>query len=321
MKDLAASVASATWTMEAESLRGVLDQLHAALPKATADTTPDEEPLEYRLVGERLRSFLDRLEQIDLSAVKIWTDVAREGPHGSHLRDVFEGIHRGLKTYVTRVLGHDKIELLLRLLSSSVPDMLNILGRSADENAHSDLIAWLLDPRRAPTIARHALRRLATYLPDHPEESWPAHLAEAVATESISIRREVVIARDFQDAGDLSRVDIVVSGPRFMLAIENKIWSREHSDQTCTYWEWLQSMPGLRGGILLSPSGMAASCGDFVSISYLDLVSCLLEGPTIEPLTSGEEIILSSYLKTLAREITQVEMRTVLELAIEREQA
>jgi PD-(D/E)XK nuclease superfamily len=320
MKDLAASVASATWTVDAEALRAVLDRLRAALPEA-ARASVHEEPLEYRQVGERLRSFLARLEQIDLSTVKIWTDTARSGPQLPHLLDVFEGLHQGLKGYVTRVLGDDKIEVLLRLLSSSVPDMLHILGRSADENAHSDLIAWLLDPRRAPTVARHALRRLATYLPEHQEESWPAHFAEAVATESISIRREVVIARDFEDAGDLSRVDIVVSGPRFMLAIENKVWSHEHSDQTCTYWDWLQSMRGLRGGLLLSPSGMAASCGEFSSISYLDLVGCLLEGPTIEPLTSGEEIVLSSYLKTLAREITQVEMRTVLELAMEREQS
>ncbi len=271
--------------------------------------------MEYQHIAQRLRGLFDRLDGIDLTGVPIG-GVQSPGYPAEQLRQLLDGLQRSLKAYVTNVLSAEKVELLFRLLSSGVPDMLHILGKSSDENAHSDLIAWLLDPRRAPKVARHALRRLALHLPD---EAWRSHFAEAVATESISIRREVVIAKDFEDASDLSRIDIVICSPKFMLAIENKIWSREHSDQTQTYWKWLQSMNGLRGGILLSPSGMAASCPEFTSISYLELVSCLLEGATIEPMTHGEEVLLTSYLKTLAREIAQVEMRTILELAIENE--
>lgn len=318
MTDLVASIAKATWSIDAESLRDTLDRIRTALDAPAVFTGTSEEPLEYQLVAQKLRPFLERLSAIDLSAVTIGSGIV--GPlRAPHLLDVFDKLHQELKAYVTRVLGLDKVSILFHLLSSAVPDMLHILGKSDDENAHSDVIAWLLDPRRAPTVARHALRRLATHLP---EEFWRAHLAESVATDSISIRREVVIAQDFKNADDLSRIDIVISGPRFMLAIENKIWSREHSNQTKNYWQWLQSMKDLRAGILLSPSGMAASCPEFTAISYLDLVSSLLEGATIEPLTSTEEIVLASYLKTLARKILQVEMRAVLELAIaDREQA
>ncbi len=313
MRDLATSVAKATWTIDAGGLRETLDRLHRALGEAQNFSPPAVEPLEYQLTAGRLRELLERLGSIDLSKVPIGG--TRGGGHpAEQLREVFDKLQWSLKAYVTNVLSAEKVEILFRLLSSSVPDFLHIIGKGNDENAHSDVIAWLLDPRRAPTVARHALRRLALHLPD---EAWRSHLAEAVATESISIRREVVIAKDFENAADLSRIDIVICSPKFMLAIENKIWSREHSDQTRTYWQWLQSMNGLRGGILLSPSGMAASCPEFSSISYLDLVSCLLEGATIEPLTSSEEILLASYLKTLAREITQVEMRAILELAIE----
>ncbi len=321
VKDLAASIAKATWTVEASSLRQVLERLRVALPGALPSAPPGAEPLEYREVARRLRPLFEKLRAIDLSTVQIGFEAAQQARRAPQLLELLEQLHRDLKSHVVRVLGREKIELLFRLLSSPTPDMLSILGRSTDENAHSNLIAWLLDPRRAPRVARHALRKLVTHLPEQPEESWRGLLAEAVATESISVRREVVIAKDFEDASDLSRVDIVISGTRFMIAIENKVRSLEHSDQTCAYWDWMQSMTGLKGGLFLSPSGAEASCPSFVSISYLELVSCLLEGPAIEALSVSEEMVLASYLKTLAREIAQVEMRAVLELSIEKEQA
>jgi hypothetical protein len=41
----------------------------------------------------------------------------------------------------------------------------------------------------------------------------------------------------------------------------------------------------------------------------------LVEGASNGPISESEEIVLASYLKTLAREITQVEMRAIRELA------
>ena len=105
----------------------------------------------------------------------------------------------------------------------------------------------------------------------------------------------------------------MLSGPGFILAIENKVWSQEHSDQTNTYWAWMQPISGRKGGLFLSPSGLTAACPDFKPISYLELVECLLEGAANESLGQAEEIVLASYLKTLAREVIPVEMRAVLE--------
>jgi hypothetical protein len=110
-------------------------------------------------------------------------------------------------------------------------------------------------------------------------------------------------------------VDISISGPDFVLAIENKVWSREHHDQTQVYWDWIASTRGLRAGLLLSPSGLAAKCPHFGSMSYLEMISCLVSAAAANPITQSEEIVLGSYLKTLARNIIPVEMRAVRELA------
>jgi PD-(D/E)XK nuclease superfamily len=317
LTDLGAKIAAATLTVDAALLRSTLDRLRGALDRPTAGPSIATGALVHDriAVADSLRFIVERLRALDLTAVQALSGVVREyrtEHDAGKLREVFAGLQRGWQERVRRVLGGDKVPIVARLLASPAPDLLRILGKEDDENAHSDLIAWLLNPRKAPVVAPHALRRLAARLED---DSWRSRVADAVATDSLSVRREVKIAREFGGGSDLDRVDITISGPGFLLAIENKVWSREHGDQTQAYWSWIEPMSCLRGGLFLSPSGMTAACSEFKPLSYLELVSCLVEGPSIAPISNSEEIVLASYLKTLAREIIQVEMRAVRELA------
>lgn len=315
--DIGAKIAAATLMVDVVSLRSTLDRLREGLdrPHSIPSVPPGALVHDRRAIAESLRFIIERLGIVDLTAVQALSGVVQEyrTEHDARkLREVFASLQCGWQDRVRRVLGADKVPVVARLLASPAPDLLRILGKEDDENAHSDLIAWLLNPRKAPVVAPHALRRLAARLDD---EDWRARVADAVATDSLSIRREVKIARDFGDGDDLDRVDITIAGPGFILAIENKVWSREHGDQTRSYWSWMEPMRCLRGGLFLSPSGMTASCSEFKPVSYLDLVSSLVEGPSIMPISDSEEIVLASYLKTLARKIIQVEMRAVREIA------
>jgi hypothetical protein len=69
---------------------------------------------------------------------------------------------------------------------------------------------------------------------------------EALANDSLSVRTEYTIAREWTDEKRLDRIDIVVSGPRCVLVIENKIRAREHDAQTRSCWAWLDPLPLLR---------------------------------------------------------------------------
>jgi hypothetical protein len=308
-----------TWLVDAARVRETLDLLRSALsvsglvPRMTAAETL---VLDRVQVAERLRYVLERLDGIDLDATRALSSVSREFRSASQaetLRELFGALDRGLRSHVAHVMGPARIAVAARLLSSPAPDILRILGREDHENSHSDLVAWLLTPRRAPVVAFHALRHLTSRLPD--VDGWAAAIANAIADDSLSVRREYVIAREMVGEDGLDRIDIVVSGPGFLLALENKVWAREHGDQTLAYWSWLQECSGRRGGIFLSPSGGSAACGDFVSLSYLDLVVALTDGPSRAAITESEEIVLGSYLKTLARGILPVEMRAVVDLA------
>ena len=125
------------------------------------------------------------------------------------------------------------------------------------------------------------------------------------------MRTEYTIAREWTAEDRLDRIDIVVSGPRCVLAIENKIRAREHDAQTESYWQWLEPLRLLRGGLFLSPGGLPALSPHFHAISYLELLSCLLEGTIGSKLTASEEILLASYVKTLSKGPLQPELRCI----------
>jgi hypothetical protein len=145
---------------------------------------------------------------------------------------------------------------------------------------------------------------------DDPLE-WRQSLVEALANDSLRVRTEYILAREWTEEQRLDRIDIVVSGPRCVLAIENKIRAREHDAQTERYWAWLEPLTCRRGGLFLSPTGLPPLSQGFRAISYLELLGCLLEGPIRGELSPSEEIVLSSYAKTLSRGVLRAELRLI----------
>jgi hypothetical protein len=309
---------AAPWSVDAARLRDTLDRIRTGLEvpvrlHAGGDVFVGDKPA----VARSLREILARLDATDFRARDPLAGLVREyqpGHQVASLTALVGELQAALRRRVAGALGERKLALVVKLLASPAPDLLRILGRDDDENSHSDLIAWLLTPHRAPVVAPRALHGLVEKL-DSPAD-WVAKIDRNVAKHLVSVRREVVIARALADDTDnLRRIDLLISGPDFVLAIENKVWSHEHTDQTSAYWEWLAPAKGLRGGLLFSPSGLGASCPDFKAVSYLELVSLLLAGPLESAMTPTEEIVLGSYLKTLARRILPIEMRAIREAA------
>jgi hypothetical protein len=198
--------------------------------------------------------------------------------------------------------------ILLRcLLSHGVPDLLNVLGKSREENINSDMICWLFDPRHAKITAPAALRAIVRTL-DNPAE-WQLIISVSIKQRTLCIRREYPIAAAALGRETLGRLDLLISGPSFKLVIENKIDSDEHENQTDAYWDWLKKEPEpLKGGMFLTPGGFPAVNRNFKPLSYIDLLSCLLEGPAETGVDGIEEAVLASYVKTLAGGILQREL-------------
>lgn len=104
-------------------------------------------------------------------------------------------------------------------------NLLSVMKVSGDELRHSMVLAWLLD-HDLMRLGTHAQGRLGFRLFLH-ELGLPSNYADEPYT--YWVRREA--------AGDESRVDIEVAARgRFLIGIENKIWSTEGPDQTDREW-------------------------------------------------------------------------------------
>ena len=232
----------------------------------------------------------------------------RSREDAERLRDFISTLRSAVWGRVETALGPRKLGVLRRLLTHPAPDILGVLGRANDENSHSEVLRWLLDPKDARGVAPSALRALVATLDD--AQGWQQLVATAANHDSLSVRREYAFGREWA-TGSLDRIDIVITGPGFVIAIENKVAAAEHDNQTHAYWEWLSSLQVRRAGFFLSPSGIAARCSSFRPLSYLDLLACLLEGPAVEAIGPDEETVLAGYAKTLAKHVLRTELTAI----------
>lgn len=304
------------WMVDHAELTSVLAKLRLALQAMVNVPAPSPTKLlfgRYAGLADRLETLVLQLRALDLRSHAFSPEYGAVG-YADKLGPLIEQLRVAWKSLALATLGDQKAALLRRLLALPVPDALGILGRSRDENSHSDVLRWLLDWRTAKRIAPAALRRLVHVFDNSAD--WLARIATA-PVETISVRREVKLGRESGDYEALDRIDILISGPDFLLGIENKVESQEHGYQTTMYWNWLDELPPnvLRGGIFLTPTGSSPSSSHFRSLSYLQLVEALLEAPAEDQAAAEDQLetsVLAGYLKALASDVLRYEMRAVL---------
>lgn len=303
------------WMPQATTLRSFFDELQRALAAHSPlakHFVPLNEVSEYDRIWTSVSLLVNEVEKHGDGSRSFSAFQYESDDQAAALSGTLADLRSAIRSRVLDKLGEKKVAAALELLTSPMPDLMRIFGREEDENTHSQFIAWLLDHRKAPNVARYSLRALCAFLPEC--ERWRTSLAEAISGDCISVRREYVVAWELYGADELARIDIVVTAPGLVLAIENKVRSSEHSDQTKTYWKWLERTTGLHAGLFLSPGGGAATCPDFTPMTYFDLLGVLLEAPTQTKLTETEVLMLSSYVKTLLRTIIPVEGRALRSL-------
>ncbi len=224
-----------------------------------------------------------------------------------HLAGDVRQVADALGRTIAARFGAEGRQCIQSLLATDTPDFLGILGKSRNENAHSDVLRWILDPNSAENLAPLMLRALFARLPDDESEADPtvartpfgALLEPALASRSVSVRREHALGTEQKD-----RIDILIAGAGFLVAIENKIDSSEHEDQTITYATWMTTRASRSAGLFLSPTGGLARSHTFVPISYLDLLEIVVAAIREANVVSVEErAVVSSYLKTLSSSV------------------
>lgn len=304
---------AAAWMVDLPRLRSTLDSLRKSLadvPQLSAEIEPGALLQDTAALARSVRAVLEKADRAELTHRLAASSLAteyRDPEHYKRLDATLRDLHAASQRRILGALGEERSRTAVRLLSSPIPDFLSVLGREHEENSHSDILRWLLDPVAAPAVAKAALLGLARRF-DQPE-LWADKLQGAIASGTVSIRREFVYGREWGGTDELDRIDLLISGPGFVIAIETKLWAAEHNEQTLSYWEWLQTVPGLHAGVFLTPTGESAFCPEFKPVSFMELLALLLDAPTKGAASQPEEWVLASYLKTLSKTALRGELR------------
>ena len=174
------------------------------------------------------------------------------------------------------------------------------IGHTRSEERHSDFLAFLLDPNETHGLGAEVLRRfVVTILKSMRLEDRPLSPSEVMLTdfESCQVLREH------------HKVDVlcVDESHRFLLAIENKIGSSEHSDQLGRYRSFLEAQYGDFRRILayLTPDNDEASDGNWTPVSYTDVLSIveLLATTQKDEISNAVALALDHYAVMLRRNI------------------
>ncbi|MCA9527972.1 MAG: PD-(D/E)XK nuclease family protein [Myxococcales bacterium] len=167
-------------------------------------------------------------------------------------------------------------------------DLLAVVGRARRETIHCAVLAWLLNPVGAHGLGGRFLAALLRHL----SVDAPSGLART------RCQTEVV--------GELSRADLIVQAPDFLIVIEAKVDAIERPQQCADLRQDWQDDKGQVVFVFLTPTGRAPVTDDadaFVHLSFVEVRAMLeaevdaLGGRRTEGLPA-----VDTYLQTLRKE-------------------
>ena len=212
----------------------------------------------------------------------------REMPQTTHIQSAIEALlldEDGIGQIETRFGGFNIFEAI---------------RHTRAEERHSDFLAFLLDPKETHGLgAEFLVQFLVTAVKAISSESRPLSLGD-------------IVLKDFSGClvlRERHNIDVLCIDEthRFLLAIENKVDSGEHSDQLVRYRQVLEKRYGdfRRVLVYLTPETDDPSDENWLPVGYRDVLSIIesLAGTHGESLGEAVGMTLHHYARMLRRNI------------------
>ena len=207
---------------------------------------------------------------------------------------------------------------------------MDILGIARREDAHSNFLAWLLNPRENHGLQSYAVQKLLHLLVMAKNEYSCNHSApfeknfqDMLLVEDFKIK-DVLVNREFMpsDKKD-SRMDILLEitfyedSRAYPIILENKVKSGEHGSQSDRYYDWGQKKYADKSKyaeplyVFLSPridfslideTGRGKICKNpnYLLINYQNIVDYILEPCRKKGMSPDANFLVSDYLRCLS---------------------
>lgn len=189
----------------------------------------------------------------------------------------------------------ERLELMLQH-----PNLFYILKLENAEIRHSSFLAWLLNPQGSHQLGSLFLKHFLRGAFAHRSLPWIDEFkVDQLDLDTVLVRRE------------WQRIDLLIETPQFVIAIENKILSGEHSNQLKRYRDVLErAFPDRKKGyVFLTPEATSPTEEDDQQVwnqySYEDIAATLgsvleIHGTSLSPRV---RTYIEDYLLVLRREI------------------
>jgi hypothetical protein len=191
------------------------------------------------------------------------------------------------------VVDNDELQQLEEAIGRF--NIFDSLGIARVEIRHSNFLAWLLDPAESHGLGSLFLKAiLMDLLRQAPIDKRPLSPIDLDGGEL----KGVEIRREWQN------IDLLIAchEPHFVIAIENKIDSGEHSDQLKRYKEqMLSDKPAKPMFVFLTREGKEPTDTDWVKYSYADIHRVLERAKRLYATSIGDDVrmFLEHYLNLI----------------------
>lgn len=188
-----------------------------------------------------------------------------------------------MKIELSNLVKDPKLEELS--LTLHTPNFFSILDVTKTEIRHSNFLAWLMSPNESHNLNTIFLKWFLKDIFSSDKIEW----ANEFSIDSFNLHN-VKVYREWQN------IDIVIVHEEFVVAIENKVDSNEHSRQLKRYSDIInESFPDLKKAfVFLTIDGLnpkdETDANQYISIDY-GLIKSLIE------------IVLSVYKNSLSQRI------------------
>jgi hypothetical protein len=176
-------------------------------------------------------------------------------------------------------------------------NLFDVLKITRTEIRHSNVLSWLLNPNENHGMGDKVLKGVIQFI------------AKSINVTSDTFHLLLMNLYSFEVRREWKNIDILVISQKekFIICIENKIDSNEHSNQLRRYYDLLEEIyPKYKKYfIYLNPEGNESSdTENWLSMSYLDILDIIettYKNTTIANLES--KYLIENYIDTIRRDI------------------
>lgn len=179
---------------------------------------------------------------------------------------------------------------------TSKVNIFEVLKITNTEIRHSNVLAWLLDANASHELSDKILKEFVTHILKNNKFDIDVIRALLMDFESFSVFRE------------LNNIDILLvsNKEKFIICIENKIWSKERNNQLNKYEKIVneQYKDFYNLFVFLTPDGYETENNDnWIAFNYVDIIGIIENAIKNVEMKTEVKLIINNYIEAVRRHI------------------